>query len=707
MQSSLGALLECQPGDPEADPLGADEDISADDPEGQGQDNDVNQQSGGDQPPATTTDDQPTTAAATADSDQKEALSALKSVEKQAQKIAEKMAPGKTKQPEKLPVGWTSQHDAASGKTFYINTATGHTQWEKPAEKAGKMGNSKANNEGGNGRDQHHSNGNGNGADKHQDKDKSLDKTKQLEKLPVGWTSQHDAASGKTFYINTATGHTQWEKPPVAKSPVSPGKIVNGNGADKHQDKDKSTELTKQLEKLPVGWTSQHDAASGKTFYINTATGHTQWEKPPVAKSPVSPGKIVNGNGADKHQDKNKGSDQHKDKGEDDGDDDDGGDVGDNNDGGNDADDGGDGAEDDGVGANASNPTTGVMGGLMNMIAGGASGGANDDDGDGDDGVDTEQDDDVAGTYDQLLDAASGKLNVMCTRKIESRLLSVASYFVVPFTHILSLTCLHSLTSPLVPPYTPSHTGKAYYVNKATKVAQWDPPSLFKNKKTKPTKPTVKSQHSSSHNPAAPIKISALKTQLKSTLGEALGTPSTPSDALQQPSPSLPSSFPPPSMPTSLPPPSMQQSFPLPSSAQASLPQLRSTPFGPPGTPGAALSPPPSVPAFLPPTSDCNASSVGATGDGGNGDVSDVNYVDIGDVNVGGDGDLNYVNDDNFGEVNYVDIGDVNIGGGIDAADDDDDVDVDDDDVDADNDDVDDDDNDDDDDTAGGGWRWS
>ena len=640
MQSSLGALLECQPGDPEADPLGADEDISADDPEGQGQDNDVNQQSGGDQPPATTTDDQPTTAAATADSDQKEALSALKSVEKQAQKIAEKMAPGKTKQPEKLPVGWTSQHDAASCKTFYINTATGHTQWEKPAEKAGKMGNSKANNEGGNGRDQHHSNGNGNGADKHQDKDKSLDKTKQLEKLPVGWTSQHDAASSKTFYINTATGHTQWEKPPVAKSPVSPGKIVNGNGADKHQDK-------------------------------------------------------------------NKGSDQHKDKGEDDGDDDDGGDVGDNNDGGNDADDGGDGAEDDGVGANASNPTTGVMGGLMNMIAGGASGGANDDDGDGDDGVDTEQDDDVAGTYDQLLDAASGKLNVMCTRKIESRLLSVASYFVVPFTHILSLTCLHSLTSPLVPPYTPSHTGKAYYVNKATKVAQWDPPSLFKNKKTKPTKPTVKSQHSSSHNPAAPIKISALKTQLKSTLGEALGTPSTPSDALQQPSPSLPSSFPPPSMPTSLPPPSMQQSFPLPSSAQASLPQLRSTPFGPPGTPGAALSPPPSVPAFLPPTSDCNASSVGATGDGGNGDVSDVNYVDIGDVNVGGDGDLNYVNDDNFGEVNYVDIGDVNIGGGIDAADDDDDVDVDDDDVDADNDDVDDDDNDDDDDTAGGGWRWS
>jgi hypothetical protein len=28
------------------------------------------------------------------------------------------------------------------------------------------------------------------------------------------WTEEFDAGSGRHYYYNTATGHTQWEKPP-------------------------------------------------------------------------------------------------------------------------------------------------------------------------------------------------------------------------------------------------------------------------------------------------------------------------------------------------------------------------------------------------------------------------------------------------------------------------------------------------------------
>ena len=36
------------------------------------------------------------------------------------------------------------------------------------------------------------------------------------EALPEGWTSAADPTSRKTYYINTATKETRWEKPTAA-----------------------------------------------------------------------------------------------------------------------------------------------------------------------------------------------------------------------------------------------------------------------------------------------------------------------------------------------------------------------------------------------------------------------------------------------------------------------------------------------------------
>ena len=62
------------------------------------------------------------------------------------------------------------------------------------------------------------------------------------------WVSKVDLASGKAYYINTATKETQWHRP---------------------SDVDTSSD-----------WVSKVDPASGKTYYTNTVTKETQWQPP-------------------------------------------------------------------------------------------------------------------------------------------------------------------------------------------------------------------------------------------------------------------------------------------------------------------------------------------------------------------------------------------------------------------------------------------
>ena len=75
------------------------------------------------------------------------------------------------------------------------------------------------------------------------------------------WAAGTDPASGKTYYYNSSTGETAWEKPSLAAA------------ADENT------------------WMAHTDATTGKTFYRNSRTGETSWEKPstpPTSSSPLS-----------------------------------------------------------------------------------------------------------------------------------------------------------------------------------------------------------------------------------------------------------------------------------------------------------------------------------------------------------------------------------------------------------------------------------
>ena len=77
--------------------------------------------------------------------------------------------------------------------------------------------------------------------------------------LPAGWTVGTDPASGWPYYVNLATGATQWEPPASAPPP------------------------------LPPGWQAVTDPSTGHVYYYNASTGASSWTPPQAAAPSVAP----------------------------------------------------------------------------------------------------------------------------------------------------------------------------------------------------------------------------------------------------------------------------------------------------------------------------------------------------------------------------------------------------------------------------------
>ena len=81
--------------------------------------------------------------------------------------------------------------------------------------------------------------------------------------LPPNWREVPDPASGRPYYINDATGVTQWDRPAADSGNASQPSASSTN--------------------LPPGWTATIDPASGREYYIHSASGTTSWEVPTYA----------------------------------------------------------------------------------------------------------------------------------------------------------------------------------------------------------------------------------------------------------------------------------------------------------------------------------------------------------------------------------------------------------------------------------------
>ena len=75
--------------------------------------------------------------------------------------------------------------------------------------------------------------------------------------LPAGWESAQSRSTGDVYYVNTVTGETTYDWPESA-----------------------AISSTAEQVELPAGWGAQVSSSTGETYYVNTVTGETTYDRP-------------------------------------------------------------------------------------------------------------------------------------------------------------------------------------------------------------------------------------------------------------------------------------------------------------------------------------------------------------------------------------------------------------------------------------------
>jgi WW domain len=130
-----------------------------------------------------------------------------------------------------LASGWEEYFDLGQQKYYYVNTKTGVSQWDKPMM----------------------------GSSLEQPQQPQQAASAAASDLPSGWQQYFDAGQQAYYYVETATGKSQWEKPGQPQQQKL--ELAQGGG-------------------LPEGWQEYFDEGQQRNYYVNSASGVSQWERP-------------------------------------------------------------------------------------------------------------------------------------------------------------------------------------------------------------------------------------------------------------------------------------------------------------------------------------------------------------------------------------------------------------------------------------------
>ena len=147
---------------------------------------------------------------------------------------------------------WVAQLDESSGSTYYFNTLTGESTWEKPEGWPEEAEATETE------------------AVAEEPKEKDL------------WTEVLDEGSNQVYYFNTVTGESSWEKPEGFQSTNEPDSPPPTAAQDSLAD-----DPPLAPEDDPSNWEEVFDESSQAYYYVNNVTEATQWEKPDCMKAPL------------------------------------------------------------------------------------------------------------------------------------------------------------------------------------------------------------------------------------------------------------------------------------------------------------------------------------------------------------------------------------------------------------------------------------
>ncbi|CAN0527005.1 unnamed protein product, partial [Ectocarpus sp. 12 AP-2014] len=190
---------------------------------------------------------------------------------------------------------WKEETDPQTGTTFYHNTVTLESRWERPADMPTASADSKAD-----------TSSESITTPSHLDSSRASPSILQA-KLPQEctslvslapalirakrkWRALVDGDTGSTYYVDEATGVSQWEQPSPAEVTLSAETVLDSPTEalltpspyqQAHQAEPSLIGVVPALLRAKQKWRNLVDTNTGSTYYVNETTGATQWEKPP------------------------------------------------------------------------------------------------------------------------------------------------------------------------------------------------------------------------------------------------------------------------------------------------------------------------------------------------------------------------------------------------------------------------------------------
>ncbi len=167
-----------------------------------------------------------------------------------------------------LPVGWEERTDATSGALYYFNAGTGESSWTLPKGPPGDSsggGGWEEREDPSTGAPYWYNTASGDSRWDNPNSDHAMMAEIMARETEAVWEARVDPSTSAMYYFNLKTEESRWERP---------------EGFVDNEEEPQNTTATEIVKKVTMTWEERVDDSNGYPYFFNTETGDSVWEKP-------------------------------------------------------------------------------------------------------------------------------------------------------------------------------------------------------------------------------------------------------------------------------------------------------------------------------------------------------------------------------------------------------------------------------------------